>query len=138
MGEKLSHALLVTGILEIHVGHETVRFSIAIWSLEQHAQIMQGASVALSNINDEAWVSLLLDGHFSTLLLGADLDVGLRDLDFLLVKIGRDFDQCVSIFNRLDGILDRLLYVLMEVIVLLIVVLVNDHLRPLILRCSNG
>ena len=138
MGEKLSHALLVTGILEIHVGHETVRLSITIGSFEQHAQVMQGTGVALTNVNDEAWVSLLLDGHFATLLLGADLDVRLRDLDFLFVKIGSDFNQCVSIFNRLDGVLDRLLNVLMEVIVLLIVVFVNDNFRPLILRRSNG
>ena len=138
MCEEFSHALLVTGILEVHVSHEAVWLSITIGSLEQHAQVMQRASIAFSNVDDEARVSLLLDGHFAALFFGADLDVGLRDLDFLLVKIGRDLDQCVSIFNRLDGVLDRLLNVLMEVIVLLIVVLVNDHFGPLILRGSNS
>lgn len=85
MRKKLSHALLIALVLEVHVGHETLWLGITIRALQQHSQAVNCADVIFSDINDEAGVSLLLDGDFATLLLRADLDAGFCDLNLLLV-----------------------------------------------------
>ena len=87
MGEELTHAFLVTLVLKVHVCHEALRLGITVWAFEQHTQVVDTADVILSDIDDKARISLLLDGNFSTLLLWPDFDSGLSDLNFLLVKV---------------------------------------------------
>ena len=85
MSEKFTHALFISLLFEVHIRHETLRLSIAIGSFEQHAQVLQRANVTLTNVNDKAWVGLLLKCDLSTFLLRPDLNARLRNINSLLV-----------------------------------------------------
>ena len=83
---------------------------------------MQLADVILTDVNDEARISLLLDCYFATFLLGADLNAWLIDLDLLFIEIRRYFDHgwvplgytlegvCYILLNVLNALLDVLVH----------------------------
>ena len=85
VSEELSHAFFVSLLFEVHIGHKTLRFGVTIGTLEQHAQIFQRADVTLTNINDKAWIGLLLECHLSTFLFWSDFYPRLRDINSFFV-----------------------------------------------------
>ena len=87
MGEELTHALLVTAVLEVHVRHKTLRFCVTIWAFQKHSKVVKSAYVILSDVNDEAGISLLLNSNFTSFLLRSNLDSRLGDLYLLFVSV---------------------------------------------------
>ena len=87
VGEELAHALLVAAFLKVHIGHKTLGLSVSIWTFQQHSEVVKTANIALTNIDDKARVSLLLDGDFTSLLFGTDLDAGLQDFNLLFIQV---------------------------------------------------
>lgn len=117
MCEELTHALLVALLLKVHISHKTLWLSIAIRALQQHAQVPQCAHIAIADVNDETRVSLLLDRDLAGFFSGHDHDAWLRDIDSLVVQIGRDHDRRVL----LDAV-DRVCYRLPDLDLLILVV----------------
>ena len=83
---------------------------------------MQFADVILTDVNDEAWVRLLLDSYLAAFLFGSDLNTWLIDLDLLFIEIRRNFDHSrISFRNALQSIC----YVLLDVLYTFLDVLVH-------------
>lgn len=83
---------------------------------------MQFADVILTDVNDEARVSLLLYGYLATFLFGSDLNTWSINLDLLFIEIRRNFDHSrISFRNALDSVR----YVLMDVLYTFLYVLVH-------------
>ena len=91
---------------------------------------MQRTDVILANVNDEAWVSLLLDCNLAAFLFRSDLNTGLIDLDLLFIKIRRDFDHGrITIRNAFQCVC----YILLDVLYTFLDVLVHcRHIYVLI------
>ena len=116
MSEELSHALLVSLVLKVHVSHEALRLGVTVRTFEEHSQVVDAADVILSDIYDEARIGLLLNSDLAALLFGPDLDSWLGDLNLLLVEVGRHFDRRVALLHRIDRSCNRILNVLVEVV----------------------
>ena len=97
MGKELSHAFLVSLVLEVHVGHEALRLGVAVGALEEHSEVVNAAHVVFADVDDEARISLLLDCDLATLFLGPDLDARLGNLNLLFIQVASDFDGCIAL-----------------------------------------
>ena len=85
--EELEHALLTSMILEQHLSLETPWVRVFVWALQEHSEVVDGASVALANINDNAWVFFLLEGDLAISVLGFKDKSRFSDDQLLFVQV---------------------------------------------------
>ena len=93
MGEELTHAFLVADHFEIHVDLEIPDVGVPIRALQQHPQVINTAPVALTNIDDNAWILPLLQCNFTILVFGLKLQARLGNEKFLLINIRSNLDN---------------------------------------------
>ena len=121
MGEELAHTLLVTAVLEVHVRHKTLRFCVTIWAFQKHSKVVESAYVILSDVNNEAGISLLLNSNFTSFLLRSNLDSRFGDLYLFFVQVRSDFN--CSMHALLDAIYG-FCYILLNVLLILMIIFV--------------
>lgn len=101
MSEEFEHALFIAHLFELHVCLKTLRIRILVRSLQQHPNVVDRASVSLTDVHDYARILLLLQSYLTAFLFGLQNYVGFGDNELLLVEIGGDLDHGGHIFDAI-------------------------------------
>jgi hypothetical protein len=68
--EELLHGLLICTVLEVTADLETFYIAVFVRALDEHSDVVDGANVAFTHINNDTRGSLLLQGYFSAYIFG--------------------------------------------------------------------
>lgn len=116
IAEKLFHAFLIALSLELGADTQTLDFGVVARAFQKHPQVGDSAAVIFADVDDNAWISLLLDGDLAAFFFRADFDARLLDFNAFFVQVRRDFNCCVAIFNGVYGGCQCVLDVFVEVV----------------------
>ena len=115
VSEELPHALFIATVFEIHRCHKRLRLRISVRTFEKHPKIVNRADIVFADVNDKAWICLLLNGDLSAFFFGSDFNAWLGYLNLLFVQVRSNFDGRMALY-KVDCICNRILDVLVEVV----------------------